>query len=174
LELVAVGAVAGVLSRSPRPLDEDTKRLLAAILEFSAVTRRDEPPTEPRGGRLGLSQAMSAHGLGTRHASALLSVALWGPMSVTDLARRQHVQVKTASLVAVELEQAGLIERREDGLDRRRTILSIQRGKERVVEEGLRRRAEPLRRALARLTKPQRDGLIAGLEAIAAEMTPPG
>ena len=171
---MAVAAVAGGLSRSPRPLDEDTKRLLAAILEFTAVTRRDEPRSEPPGSRLGLSQAMSAHGLGTRHASALLSVALWGPMSVTDLARRHHVQVKTASLVAVELEQADLIERREDGLDRRRTILSIPPGKERVVEEGLRRRAEPLRRALATLTKPQREGLIAGLEAIAAEMTPPG
>src|SRR5690242_4316929 len=113
-------------------VDEDTKRLLAAVLRFAAVMRREEPAEETRGSGLGLSRTMRAHNLSTRHATALLSVALWGPLSVTELARRHQVLVKTASLVAVELEQAGLIARWEDPSDRRRTILSIAPGKERV------------------------------------------
>ena len=150
-------------------LDDDTKRLLVAILEFSAVMRREEPKAEARDSSLGLSRAMREHGLGTRHASALLSVALWGPMSVSELAYRHHVLVKTASLVAVELEQAGLLERREDPADRRRTILIVAHGKEQVVKAGLEKRAAPLRRILEQLTPPQREGLVLGLEALARE-----
>jgi DNA-binding MarR family transcriptional regulator len=154
-------------------LDQDTKRLLTAILEFSAVMRRDEPKAEGRDSGLGLSRVMREHGLGTRHASALLSVALWGPMSVSDLAGRHRVVVKTASLIAVELEHAGLLERREDRADRRRTILTVAPGKERVVREGLEKRAAPLHRVLDALTPPQREGLIVGLEALAQEMAVP-
>lgn len=152
-------------------LDDDAKRLLTAILEFSAVMRREESNAEPGDSGLGLSRAMREHGLGTRHASALLSVALWGPMSVTELARRHHVLVKTASLVAVELEQAGLLDRNPDPSDRRRTILAVAAGKERIVQGALSRRAAPLRSVLDRLSKPQREGLISGLEALAAEMS---
>jgi DNA-binding MarR family transcriptional regulator len=154
-------------------LDQDTKRLLTAILEFSAVVRREEPKAEGRDSGLRLSRAMREHGLGARHASALLSVALWGPMSVSDLAGRHRVVVKTASLIAVELEHAGLLERREDRADRRRTILTVGRGKERVVSEGLEKRAAPLRRVLDALTPSQREGLIVGLEALAQEMAVP-
>lgn len=103
--------------------------------------------------------------------TALLSLALYGPMTVTALAKRHHVMVKTASLIAVELETAGLIERREDPADRRRTIVAIAKGKERAVDNGLSRRAAPLQRTLARLSAAQRDGLITGLEVLTEEMS---
>ena len=118
-----------------------------------------------------LDRAMQQHGLGGRHATALLSVALYGPMTVTQLAKRHRMMVKTASLIAVELEAAGLIERREDPADRRRTILAIAKGKERAVDAGLNKRAAPLQRALDRLTPRQRDGLIVGLEVLGAELS---
>jgi DNA-binding MarR family transcriptional regulator len=92
-------------------------------------------------------------------------------MSVTELARRHHVMVKTASLIAVELEQAGLVERRHDPADRRRTILTIAEGRERAVNEGLEKRAAHLRRTLDRLTPSQREGLITGLEVLAEEIS---
>lgn len=155
----------------PGRLDDDYKRLLAAILEFSSLSRREEPRREPGSSQLALGQAMRKHGLGARHASALLSVALYGPMTVTQLARRHHVMVKTASLIAVELERAGLLERRADPTDRRRTILKIARGKERAVDDGVKRRAAPLQRALDRLSPPQREGLIRGLEVLSEEMS---
>ena len=159
-------------------LDEDCKRLLAAILELSLLQReqprRQPQPQEPHteapqrqevSSPLGLDRAMRAHGLGARHATALLSVALYGPMTITQLATRHHVMVKTASLIAVGLEGAGLIERREDPADRRRTIIAIAKGKERN------KRAAPLQRTLDRLTPAQRDGLIASLEVLGEELS---
>jgi DNA-binding MarR family transcriptional regulator len=148
-------------------LDDERKRLLAAIIAFSALIRRPEPNETSR---LGLGRIMRRHGLEQRHASALLTIALHGPMTITQLAGRHRVTLKTASLIAVELEQAGLIQRREDPTDRRRTIVSIARGKERAVNEGLNQRAAHLARALDRLTPPQREGLIIGLETLAEEM----
>lgn len=166
-------AVGAQQSRRMREiLDEDVKRLLAAILEFTAVIRRDEPSTENRDPGLGLGPALRRQGLGARHASALLTIALWGPMTVSDLARRHHVAVKTASLVAVELEQAGLIDRRPDPRDRRRTVLTVAAGKQRLVEQGLRRRAAPLRSTLDRLSRAEAHGLISGLEMLARAHRP--
>ena len=155
-------------------LDANRKRLLAAILVFSLLQRRKPEVQKSQHrdapSRLRLDKALGERGLGTRHATALLSIALYGPMSVTELAKRHHVMVKTASLIAVELETAGLIERREDPADRRRTIIAIAKGKERAVADGLNRRAEPLQRTLVRLSAAQRDGLITGLEVLTEEM----
>lgn len=162
---MAVGAQQG--GPVKEVLDEDVKRLLAAILEFAPVIQRDEPPAKRTDRGLGLGRLMQSRGLGARHASALLTIALWGPMTVTDLARRHHVKVKTASLVAIQLEQVGLIDRHPDPNDRRRTVLRIAAGKQRLVEQGLRRRAAPLRLTLDRLSRAQAEGLIRGLEILA-------
>jgi DNA-binding MarR family transcriptional regulator len=143
------------------------KRLMAAILEFSALIRRPEPHESSR---LALGRTMRKHRLEQRHASALLTIALYGPMTITQLAGRHHVTLKTASLIAVELEQAGLIQRREDPTDRRRTIVTIPKNKERAINEGLNARAAHLARTLNRLTPQQRDGLITGLETLTEEM----
>jgi DNA-binding MarR family transcriptional regulator len=172
-------ASAGARTRSPQSsgthLDEHCKRLLAAILEFSLLQRKQPPRQELQrqeaSSGLGLDRAMQERGLGARHATALLSVALYGPLTVTQLAKRHHVTLKTASLIAVELEGAGLIERREDPADRRRTIVAIAKGKERAVDEGLKKRAIPLQRTLDRLTAAQREGLITGLEVLVEELS---
>jgi DNA-binding MarR family transcriptional regulator len=153
--------------------DEDLKRLLAATLELSLLMRRQLPSSPAADAGLALGQAMRRHGLGARHVSALLSIALRGPLTVTELARRHQVMVKTASLVAVELEQAGLIDRRHDPADRRRTILAIAREKEGVVAAGVKRRAAQLRRTLDSLTPVERRGLIKGLELLVQSMVEP-
>jgi DNA-binding MarR family transcriptional regulator len=159
----------GTPDTSPVRLDDERKRLLAAILELSALIRRPEPRRQQQSSRLGLGQAMQEHDLEQRHASTLLTVALYGPMTITQLAKRHHVTLKTASLIAVELERAGLIERREDPADRRRTIVTVAKGKQRLVEKGLNNRAAQLQRTLDRLTPTQREGLITGLEVLAEE-----
>src|SRR5438270_13689769 len=79
---------------SPQRLDDERKRLLAAILEFSSLLRRPEPPRKRRLSRVGIGRTMQEHGLEQRHASSLLTVALYGPMTVTQLANRHHVTLK--------------------------------------------------------------------------------
>lgn len=150
-------------------IDDDTKRLLAAILDFTSMQRHHEASERPS--PLGIGRVLQRHGLAARHTTALLTVALHGPMTVTQLAQRQRIKLKAASLTAVELEQAGLLERREDQTDRRRTIVAIPKSKERAVDQGLLNRANHLRRTLDRLTPQQRDGLITGLNTLTEELT---
>jgi DNA-binding MarR family transcriptional regulator len=95
-------------------------------------------------------------------------------MTITQLAARHHVTVKTASLIAVELEHAGLIDRRADPADRRRTIITIAKGKQRAANEGVKARTTRLQRALDRLTPSQRRGLITGLEVLTDEISREG
>jgi DNA-binding MarR family transcriptional regulator len=153
-------------------IDNDTRQLMAAILDFTSMQRHDEA-TERRSS-LGIGQAMQGHGLAGRHMSALLTVALHGPMTITQLAEHQRTKLKAASLTAVELEQAGLLHRREDPADRRRTIVAIPTSKERAIHEGLRNRAVHLRRTLERLTPQQREGLITGLNTLTEELAKRG
>jgi DNA-binding MarR family transcriptional regulator len=149
-------------------LDEDTKRLLAAILDFSSLQRQRESNERPS--QLQIGRRMQKHALAARHTSALLTVALYGPMTVTQLAEHQRIKLKAASLTAVELEQAGLLERREDPADRRRTILTLPKTKQHVISQGLLTRAAHLQRTLDRLSPAERRGLIKGLEALTEEM----
>ena len=151
----------------PKRLDGEQKDLLMAIFEFSSLLRRREPPGDSK---LALGRTLRRHGLEQRHAAALLTIGLYGPMTVTQLSDRHHVTVKTSSLIGVELERAGLIQRRPDPADRRRTILTIPEGKQRAVNEGLARRAAVMHGALERLTPAQRNGLITGLRVLAEEM----
>ncbi len=80
------------------------------------------------------------------------------------------MSLKTASLIAVQLEGAGLIQRREDPADRRRTILALAKGKEKAIIDGLNNRSAHLGRTLKRLSPTQREGLITGLRVLAEEM----
>jgi len=149
-------------------IDERHKELLMAIAEFSLLLRRPEPPGRSK---LALGRTLQRHGLEQRHATALLTIALYGPMTVTELSRRHHVSLKTASLIAVQLHHVGLIDRRDDPADRRRTILSVAASKERAVHDGLHRRAAHLERTLDRLTPSERKGLLTGLRVLTEEMT---
>jgi DNA-binding MarR family transcriptional regulator len=148
-------------------IDDQTKRLMAAILDFTSLQRHRDA-SEPTSMKLG--HAMQQHGLTARHSSALLTVALYGPMSVTQLAEHQRIKLKAASQTAVELEKAGLLERREDPADRRRTIVAIPKSKKRAIDQGLAARGAHLRRTLDRLTPPQQDALITGIETLTEEM----
>lgn len=149
-------------------IDDDTKQLLAAILDFTSMQRHHEARERPS--PLGIGRVLQRHGLAARHTSALLTVALHGPMTVTQLAERQRIKLKAASLTAVELERAGLLERREDPADRRRTIVAIPKSRQQAVNHGLLNRANHLRRTLDRLTPQQRDGLITGLNTLTEEL----
>ncbi len=89
--------------------------------------------------------------LGDRHISALISLAVAGPATVSELAERIDMSVAHASLVVGELAGAGLVDRDHDERDRRRIIVSVSDQAKPAVAEMRNRHAAPLRRFLADL-----------------------
>ena len=91
------------------------------------------------------------HGLAPRHMNLLVSLALGGPMSVSDLSARLEV---------------GLVVRSEDQTDRRRTIVDLAPAHRQAISAFVGRRAAILKEALEPLTPQERAGLVKGLRAI--------
>ena len=92
---------------------------------------------------------------------------------LSDIIQWLGVSKQAAGQLVDTLVIRGFLGRSVDPDDRRRTILTVAPGKERLVREGLEKRAGPLRRVLDALTPSQREGLIVGLEALAKEMSAP-
>ena len=108
--------------------------------------------------------------LAHRHLGALAIVAIEGPLSVSDLARREGLALTTASLLVSQLADAGLVERREDTADRRRTVVSIapeHRRESAVILEG---HLAPLRRAVDRMGPERAAALLEALEIVGEEL----
>lgn len=112
-----------------------------------------------------------AQGLGPRHVSVMIQLALHGPQSVSDLSSRLGVTLPTTSLMVGELSQAGLVERREDAADRRRTIVNISDSYAPELIAMIALRIELLSRVLASLEPAERDGFIKGLRVLVTELT---
>jgi DNA-binding MarR family transcriptional regulator len=136
--------------------------LLPALVR--AMTRRmAEVPTS-------LKTIWDAHSLAPRHMNVLLTLSVAGPMSVTDLSARLGVGLATASLLVGELSRVGLVERKEDDDDRRRTIVRLAPAHRDAVAGYLSRRSGLLAAALEPLDAGERAGLLKGLRAIVAAL----
>lgn len=110
-------------------------------LAFALRRRRGElPPALRRAGKLG-----------DRHIGALVSLAVAGPATVSELAERMDMTVAHASLVVGELAAAGLVDREHDERDRRRVIVSLSEQARPAVAQMRDRHAAPLLRFLAEL-----------------------
>jgi DNA-binding MarR family transcriptional regulator len=107
-------------------------------------------------------KAFELGGCGPRHLPAMMIAYLEGPLSVSELAEEIGLSVATTSLLVGELDRAGLVERREDEEDRRRTLVTVDEGVGRDVDAWIRERVEPLRRALERLSPEARAHFMEG------------
>ena len=105
--------------------------------------------------------------LGRRHVAVLAQIGTEGERSVGELARELGLSLPAASTLARELEQHGLLVRREDPADRRRTVVALAPATETPVRDWLARRSLPLERALASLTDAEQQALLKGLHALA-------
>lgn len=125
-----------------------------------------------RGGRgvpEALREAFHKGALGPRHMPALFSLARKGPSSVGELAARLGLAPATVSLLVNDLSRVGLVERREDDSDRRRTIVSVPE-EHRALLVGLAdERIGLVRRTLARLDPAARAHFVEGLRILAEE-----
>jgi DNA-binding MarR family transcriptional regulator len=102
----------------------------------------------------------AAGGLGERHIGALVSLAVAGPATVSELADRMDMSIAHASLVVGELAGAGLVERDHDERDRRRIIVSLSDAAMPAVAQMRDRHAAPLGRFLAGLDEAEADRFI--------------
>ena len=101
--------------------------------------------------------------LGQRHVGMLATLAVSGPLSVSELARAAEMTVAHASLVVGELARAGLVERDHDQRDRRRIIVSLSDSAGRAVAEMRQRNAEPVISFLRQLDESQAEAFISTL-----------
>ncbi|MGI5532380.1 MarR family winged helix-turn-helix transcriptional regulator [Streptomyces syringium] len=112
-----------------------------------------------------LRDAMETHGLTPRHGAVLPQLLAGEPLSVSEVARRLHVSLPTASELVGGLSRAGIVERTEDPANRRRILVSLAEDFRAPLEDFVARRGEPLLRALDGLSPSERAGFLAGLSA---------
>lgn len=100
-----------------------------------------------------LRQEDDASGLTAPRLSALSVIVFRGPLTVGELARAEQVRPPTISRLVSDLEEDGLVRRREDSEDRRvRWVEATEEGM-RLLQEGRRRRVDRLARRLRSLSK---------------------
>ena len=139
--------------------------ILASVPLLAAYFRRVnvELPDE-------LVTIFNAHRLTARHGAVLSQLAVTENVGVTQLARVIGVSLSTASELIGDLGRAGIVERREDPADRRRTLVRLSQQHRASVEQLVASRAAPLVRVLENLSDRDRQGFAAGLRAWAAEV----
>jgi DNA-binding MarR family transcriptional regulator len=105
--------------------------------------------------------------LGRRHVGLLAEIGTEGERSVGELARELDLSLPAASKLIRELEDHGLVERREDPDDRRRTVVALNPATAKRVRTWLEHRSRPLEQALATLDPREREAFLKGLRALA-------
>lgn len=101
--------------------------------------------------------------LAPRHITLLTNLRCDGPLTINTLAGRLKIAPTTVSLMVAELSRQGVLDREEDPVDRRRTIVSIAEKHRDAVGRWLSAAADAWRKALAPLTDEQRDLFVATL-----------
>jgi DNA-binding MarR family transcriptional regulator len=113
-----------------------------------------------------LLELVEGASLGRRHVAVLAQVGSEGERSVGELARELGLSLPAASTLARELEEHGLLVRREDPTDRRRTVVTLHTAAEGPVRAWLAHRSLPLERALETLTDAEQAAFLKGLHAL--------
>jgi DNA-binding MarR family transcriptional regulator len=116
-----------------------------------------------------LEELVRSAQLGPRHGSALYAL-LEGPTIVGTLATRLGLSLATTSNLVAELDRAGLVERRPDPADRRRTIVTITEERRPSIESWLTHAAAPFVRTLERLSPSERATFVKGLHTLDEEL----
>jgi DNA-binding MarR family transcriptional regulator len=127
-------------------------------LVFAFRRRRGEIPDV-------LKQAGSQ---GERHIGALISLAIMGPATVSELAQRTEMSTAHASLVVGELARSGLVDRDHDERDRRRIVVSLSSAAKPAVAEMRKRNSAPLLQFLSELGDDEAERFIDHLDRLVA------
>jgi DNA-binding MarR family transcriptional regulator len=120
--------------------------------------------------RIRIPDSLQSFSLAPRHLSLLAYLLFDGQLGVNELAARLEVAPATVSLMVGELSRKGILERREDEADRRRTIVSIADQHRAAIDGWLGQGATAWRKALEPLTAGQRQMFIDTLAAYEREL----
>ena len=107
--------------------------------------------------------------LGPRHVAALQQLRE-GPLTVGELADRLGLTLPTVSGVLADLDRAGLVERRPDPADRRRTIAAIVCAQAPLIDEWLDGAASPLARVLDKLSPSEQQAFVKAMDLLETEL----
>ena len=107
--------------------------------------------------------------LSPRHVAALEQIR-GGPVTVGELASRLGLPLPTVSGVLADLDRAGLVERRPDPADRRRTIVQISPGQATLIGQWLDGAARPLARVLDKLTPGEQEAFLKAMDLLETEL----
>jgi DNA-binding MarR family transcriptional regulator len=107
--------------------------------------------------------------LSPRHVAALEQIR-GGPLTVGELASQLGLTMPTVSGVLADLDRAGLVERRPDPADRRRTIVQIIPGQAATIGEWLDGAAKPLARVLDQLTPSEQEAFLKAMDLLETEL----
>jgi DNA-binding MarR family transcriptional regulator len=105
--------------------------------------------------------------LGRRHVGVLSHIGTEGAQTVSEIAETVGLSLPAVSKLTRDLEDHGLVERREDPEDRRRTVVALGAGTGRRLRAWLDQRSKPLEQALAALDAKERAAFLKGLRALA-------
>jgi len=126
-------------------IDDAVRKLLLLMPRLVGRAKRMKVPEE-----------LQSYDLAPRHLSLLAYLLFEGPLGVNELAARLEVAPATVSLMVGDLSRQGILLRREDEADRRRTIVSIADAHHAAIDQWLGRGAAAWRTALGPLTAAQR------------------
>jgi DNA-binding MarR family transcriptional regulator len=113
---------------------------------------------------------LQSFSLAPRHLSLLAYLLFDGPMGVNELATRLEVAPATVSLMVSDLSRRGILERRQDDADLRRTIVNIAEQHHAAVDAWLSKSARAWRTALQPLTSAQRQTVVEALQVYEREL----
>jgi DNA-binding MarR family transcriptional regulator len=139
---------------------DDATRALTLLMPRVVGRAKRLPPPEP----------LRALQLAPRHLSLLAYLVFDGPLGVKELAARLEVAPATVSLMVADLSRQGVLERREDEADRRRTIVSIAAEHQQAVADWLQVGGRAWQVVLAPLTPAQRRLFVETLQAYEREV----
>ncbi len=102
----------------------------------------------------------SGERIAPRHIEILIQLANTKEMSVSDIANRLGVNLTAASLSVTQLANVGIVERKEDPEDHRRTIVSIAEPYLKMASEINAEKVVPMRRALGEMGEEKANQLV--------------
>jgi DNA-binding MarR family transcriptional regulator len=108
----------------------------------------------------------SGTGLTLSQQSALATIEMHGPISLSEVAAIEQVAPPTVTKILGKLEEDGLVDRSVDPLDGRVTLVSCSREGRRRLEESRSRRAAWLAVRLAELAPDELERLLAATDVL--------